>query len=253
MLSAINDICLKCEQAECPGICDKVKDDMGEVNYSTSTHTITWHGVTRTVNEWAEILGLTRQALYKRLEAAESEEEALSTALTGKEPKANISRAVIEETFVRLSTMHLDYMLYWNRMTPNDSSAGMVARYGAVRASPTNATSNPVERRALPELNMSDEALYRRAWVACVMYIIEKYRARNATKPFPGDKMRATILEWRAIDGLTIKKMCDKLDEMEICDRYYTSPMRVRRFMDYIVHDVAEEALKRGLIRGTQK
>lgn len=86
-----------------------------------------------------------------------------------------------------------------------------------------------------------------------MLYMIERYRQRNRDKPHPGDRMRAKLLEMRAIDGLTMRKMSDRLnEEMPYATGTYT-PMRLRRYMEPIVQDVAEEALKRGPIRGTQK
>lgn len=253
MLKANNELCLTCKKPDCSGICSQLRDEMSDVDTSKPIHEITWHGVTRSIGEWAEILGVNRTTLYRQINDFDNPDEALAHALSKGKAKSDLVAGSIEETYVRLSTMHLDYILYWNRLSGHDSSAGMVARYGAVRASPTNATSNPVERQALPELILSDDALYRRGWVACVLYMIEHYRQRNHDTPHPGDRMRAKLLEMRAIDGLTLRKMSDRLNEEMPYLTSTISPMRLRQYMEPIVHDVAEEALKRGLIRGTQK
>lgn len=248
MLRANNDPCLHCNLPECPGICDKVRGSMSEVDTTKAVHTITWCGMKRSVSEWAEILGVSRSQLYKRLETAESDVSVLREFIVVSTDDPEIPASTIEEVYIRLTTLHTDYRLYWNRLHGSDSSAGLVARYGAVRASPTNATSNPVEQRAMPELNMTDEALNRRAWVACVLDVITYYQKRNRSKPRPGDRIRARLLELRAIEGLTIKKICARMNETDPYRCVEYNPMHIRRYMEAIVRDIAREAIRRGLI-----
>ena len=147
--------------------------------------------------------------------------------------------------------MHIDYYLYWEQKMVNDGSAGMVARYGAVRVSPTNATANPTVMRAMPELMLTEDALNRRAWVACVLFIIERYRTQTARR-VPDNPTRARILEWRAIDGMTLKKICEMLNAEAEDDRQVTIK-QLRKYMGSIVNDITREAIRRGLIDRPQK
>lgn len=251
-MRANNDPCLTCERPECTGICDKIRDTMGEIDTSKAIHTITWHGVTRSVNEWAEILGIGRSTLYRQIDDT-SIDEYMQSLVSRKTSKTDLPKGSIEETYIRLSTLHLDYLLFWNRMSSVDSSSGLIARYGVIQLAPTNAVSNPTESKALPETSMSDEALYRRGWVACVLYMIEQYHVRNKQTGMPNDRLRAKLLQWRAIDGYTMRKIAEKLtNEQHPSDRPIT-PMRVRKYMNPVIEDVTREALRRKLIRGTQK
>ena len=255
MLSANNSPCMECEKPTCPGICDKLRAAMGEIDTHRAQHTITWNGVERTVDEWAEILGVSRSTLYRKLDQNVDIESMFNNLASARSGKSKLPPGCLEETYIRLSTMHLDYLLFWNRLNNTDSSAGMVVKYGAIKTSPTHHTSSTVEQRAMPELGLSDEALNRREWIACVLDVLARARKRNNQTPFPGDQMRAQMLEWRAIEGLTMKRICERIQEDYPVqnNRYTYTPMRIRRFMEPIVIDVAREALKRKLIRGTQK
>jgi len=247
--AAVNELCLNCERAECPGICDRLKEDMGEIDSSKRVQTITWRGVTRPVAEWAEILGIPRATLYRKLNGCTDIDAVFENLHRGEDGK--LPTGAIEETYFRLSTMHIDYYLYWEHKLINDGSVGMVARYGAVRVSPTNATANPTVMKAMPELMMTEEALNRRAWVACVLYIIERYRTQT-TRRVPDNPTRAKILEWRAIDGLTLKKICEQLNA-EADDSRQVTIKQLRSYMNNIVIDITKEAMRRGLINRPQK
>lgn len=247
--AAVNELCLNCERAECPGICDRLKEDMGEIDNSKRIQTITWHGVTRPVAEWAEILGIPRTTLYRKLNGR-TDIDAIFETLHSKE-KSPFPPGAIEETYLRLSTMHIDYCLYWDQTLIRDGSGGLVARYGAVRVSPTNFTSDPTVMRAMPELMLTEEALNRRAWVACVLFVIEQYRTRTGKK-VPDYPTRAKILEWRAIEGLTLKKISEMLNtEME--DDRQVTVQQLRKYMGNIVDDITKEAMRRGLLDRAQK
>lgn len=245
---AINQMCLNCKKPSCPGICDDVRVAMGEITRERNAWSLTWGGVTRTISEWAEILGVSKTKLYDRMKTAD-DVEAILTELTIND-KSDLPRGALEETCLRISTMHMDYKLYWEQMLRRDGSAGMVARYGAVRASPTHATSNPTVSRALPELSMTDEALYKRAWIACVLMTIEVYRAN---KNISNGEIKARILEWRAIEGLTLKKIAERLNEGNEDWKKQITVKSIRNYMERIMREVAREALKRGLIRVAQK
>ena len=247
--AAVNELCLNCERAECPGICDKLKEDMGEIDNSKRIQTITWRGMTRPVAEWAEILGIPRATLYRKLNGC-TDINAIFENLHSNDSKT-FPNGAIEETYLRLSTMHIDYYLYWEQKLNRDGSAGMVARYGAVRVSPTNATSNPTVMRAMPELMLTEEALNRRAWVACVLFIIERYRTQKQNR-IPDNPTRAKILEWRAIDGLTLSRICENLNA-EAEDERQVTVKQLRKYMSSIVNDITKEAMRRGLIDRPQK
>lgn len=250
--SPMNDLCLTCEKPSCPGICDELRQTMGEVESSARGHMVTWHGITRTVGEWAEVFGLTKTALYKRLKD-ESEIEAIMTALCRQDRGTQLPPSWMEQVYLRLSTMRLDYELYWKHLTISEGSAGLVARYAAVQSAPTNRASNPVERRAMPEITLSDEALTRRAWIACVLFVIERYRMHKSDSRYDSTPLKAKLLEWRALNGWTMKKICDTLNADKLDYEDPITITRLRKYFQSVVTDVAKEANVRGLFRGTQK
>lgn len=249
MLRANNDLCLNCKKAECIGICDALRDDMGEAHGRRYARTITWHGVTRTINEWAEVLGISRQALYRKL--GESDDIGLILSLVnGTRNKNKLPYGATEETIIRLSTMPLDYDIYWRHIKRTDSSIGMVTQYGKITSAPTNAVSKPTETRAIPEASLSDDELTRRGWIACVLYIIDSYR--HGRKKNDRALLMGDILEWRALDGMTLKKICDRINETITLKRPMTISL-AKRIMNTIIEDVAAEAVRRKLIVEPQK
>ena len=248
MLRSNNEPCLNCKRLECPGVCDRLKEGMKLEENLKGSQTITWQGITRPIGEWAEILGVSRQTLYRRLEAATDEGDVISRIIIGKKDCDGLNKSCIEEAYIRISTMHLDYLLYWNRLGIDDSSRGMVARYGEIRTAPTNAVSKPTEMNALPEVCMSEEALYRRGWVACVLYIIEQYRIKKDRT----SQLKAKYLKWRAIDGYTVRRISEEGNK-ELYESARVTPMQIRKYMDAIVQDVAREARSRNLVRSIQK
>ena len=245
---ALNDLCLHCEKPSCPGICDELRETMGEVTYAKRGATITWHGLTRKISEWAEVFGMTSRALYKRLEG-KTDAELILTELCERRAPGSVPPERIEQTYIRLSTMHADYELYWKRLEISEGSAGLVARYGAVQSAPTGKTSDPVARRAMPELTISDEALERRSWIACVLYMIEYYRHQTEYN----SRLKSRLLEMRAIDGLTMRLICKRLNDQRGENEREVSVAYLRRYFERIVNDVALEATRRGLFRATQK
>ena len=232
---AVNTQCLKCTRADCPGFCDELRRSLT----SFGVKTIQWHGFVRTIPEWAEILGVSRSTLYSRLKDGDPEEvfESLhhdhSEKITGK---------LIEEVYLRISNMHCDYLVFWDRPNRISDSAGMVTDYDKVLTSPTHKKTSIVEQRAMPELMLADDANEKRAWISCVLYVIEQYRKEQNTKR--GQRLKANILEWRAIDGHSLRSICDKINEELV--RPITLN-KVRSQMSSIVIDVANEALLRGL------
>ena len=244
MLKANNELCLNCKQPHCDGICDALIDDMGSVKRSRLSKTVTWRGITRSITEWAEILGISRQTLYRRLNDCDDIEETMAE-ITNSKAHISLPHGAIEQTLIQLSTMPLDYALYWKLMKTTDGSQGMIAKYGKIQTAPTNRVSNPTEGRAMPELSMSDEALNKRAWIACVIYTIEDYR--NASTHKHECMIRADMLQWRAIDGMSLKKICETLNEIEQRRRPFTI-LGIKRMMEKVIETVAENAVKRGLI-----
>lgn len=247
----INDLCLNCQKADCPGICAELRESMGDVERTRRGQTITWHGVTRTIGEWAEVFGMSKLTLQRKLHIT-SDIEAVMEGICNEKQSGTVKSGLLEKAYIRLSTMHIDYELYWKRLEISEGSAGLVARYGAVQSSPTNRTSNPVERRAMPEITLSDEALERRAWVACVLYCIEHYRMHKHVKN-DNSQLKAAILEQRAIFGWTMRRICDEMNKNRMD---YEDPMtiaRLRRFFQIIVMEVCKEAERRGLFAEVQK
>ena len=238
---AINELCLKCETPSCPGICDEMRKTMGEIDESKRIHTLTWGGMTHTVRTWAEILGIPRRTLYNWLGKTTDMNEIMQALLKTRHSK--LPSSYIETTYSILSIMHLDYKIYWERYEKMDGSAGFVSRYGHIKSAPTNAVSNPTMNRALPEVMLSDEALRKRAWIACVIYIIERYRAQQKEK----ERLKANVLEWRAIDGYTMRKIVEMLNsEKDEWQREFTMN-QIRKMMENIVIEVTDEAYERGL------
>lgn len=249
MLRANNELCLNCKKAECFGVCDALRDDMGEAHGRRYARTITWHGVTRTINEWAEVLGISRQALYRKL--GESDDIGMMLSLiSSTKTKGRLPHGATEETIIRLSTMPLDYDIYWRHIQRTDGSIGMVSRYGTITSAPTNAVSKPTESRAMPEISMTDDELTRRGWIACVLYIIDSYR--HGGKKNDRVSMMGDILEWRALDGMTLKKICDRINET-FQPRKPLTINTAKRIMNTIIEDVAAEAVRRKLIVEPQK
>jgi hypothetical protein len=223
---------------------------MGEIRLSRPPQTLTWHGVTHTVSEWAEIFGIPRATLYRRLNGIENADvldEMLDATIAQKKNTRHFPPGVIQETYVRLSKMHFDYMVFYNQLAAMDGSAGFVARYGSIRSAPTNAISKPTEQRAMPELALSEDALYRRSWVSLVLYMIELYKAMDSEGSVAG-QIKAQVLQWKALDGYTHEKIA-ALMNVEMFDKNEITVSRVRKYMQRIVEDVALEAMKRGLFR----
>lgn len=243
MLRANNELCLHCTKPECSGICSAMLEDMGDVKGKRYIKTLTWHGITRSISEWAEIIGISRQALYKQLTGDVGIDEILER-ISEKQSRDDLPRGAVEQTIIHLSTMPLDYSIYWRQLQKSDGSTGMVARYGTIQSAPTNSVSKPTEARAMPELSLTDEELTKRGWIACVLYTIEQYRHddRKSASSLKGD-----ILEWRALDGLSIRKISERLNEHE-SQRKQLGMIKMKRIMDGIIEDVAREAVRRKLL-----
>lgn len=240
---SINELCLQCEKPSCDGICDEMRKTMGEIDESKRIQTLTWGGITHTVRTWAEILGIPRRTLYNYLGKTTDMNEIMQALL--KTRNTRLPSRYIEKTYSIISIMHLDYKIYWERYEKLDGSAGFIASYGTIRSAPTNAVSNPTLNRALPEVMLSDEALYKRAWIACVIFMIEKYRQQHKDK----ERIKSRILEWRAIYGYTLPKIAELLNEdLESWERRFTVN-GVRKILENIIIELSDEANERGLFR----
>lgn len=246
---AINEVCLNCTKADCAGICDELRATMGKTNDEGRRITLTWRGVTRPVAQWAEILGVTRQTLYNRIRKGQSADDIFESAITVDLAREPTTYEHIEEVYLRLTRMHIDYELCWETPTEKKASLGMVTNYGKVQSGVTNNISKPVEILAIPEAMMSDDLIERRAWIAMVLYMIERYNTRKGRYANTGESL-AYILEMRALKGFTLRKILQLHNE-----KYATTftMVAMRKRMDTIVVDLVQEANKRGLFRIAQK
>ena len=241
---AVNEVCLNCTLYECPGICDRLRDAMGKASGEIAT-SITLNGVTRSVRQWSEILGLTRQTIYNRMKKGLPPEEVLSSDAGTRNEK--YPQEFVEEVYMRLSRMHLDYKLFWDNPRIVDDSAGMVTNYNKIMSSPTNRISSVVETRAMPELALSDYAIERREWIGVVLFLIDDLRMRDYGRTSKWMTL-SLVLEWRAIDGMTVRKIVDKLQELHA---NYGKPITihyVRECISEIVDEIIPIAQKRGLL-----
>ena len=153
----------------------------------------------------------------------------------------------IEEVYQRISTMHHDYEIYWKNQMKIEGSQGMIAHYGEEQTGNTNRVSNPTENKAMPELNMSDTQIYRRSWVACILFLIDRYDSIRG-KDRAVLELKSRVLNMRAIEGKTLDKICEQLNEgIEWAKQININ--RVRNLMRDIVTDIASEAERRGLFR----
>lgn len=240
--AAINELCLTCEREDCNGICDELRETMGTVRENRTVQTLTWRGVTRTISEWAEIFGISRQAMYKRIKAYGNGHTAIDMSIKGTTLEKSLPKGAIEETYMRISNMHEDYLTVWCKLEKADTSAGMVVKYDAIRTSTTNKVSDPTLERALPELQMTDSDIEKRNWLACAFYIMNYYKIR-----YPKDHTNERILGYRIIEGYSMVRIAKIIDEEDT--KHKANLDRVRRRMNIIVRDIATEAFKRGLLR----
>ena len=245
-ISAYNSLCLNCVREDCPGICDELKENIGVINNKRKR--LEWNGVTHTVPEWSEILGISKTVIYDRINKGLSVDEILRVG--SRDVKSSYSRNRIELVYTRISTMHIDYLLYWDNGRRISDSAGMTTNYNKIVSSPTNKINSIVEARAMPDIMESDFAQERKAWIACILFMIYKYRSETSTTRYPTNPIKANILEWRAIDGWTMKKIGEYINE------HYYKPvtiMALRKYMQLIVDDIIPEADRRGLFVEPQK
>lgn len=245
-VTAINAVCLNCIQTDCPGECAELRKSIGQEETSQKK-TIEWHGHKKSVSEWAEIFGIPRSTIYRRMRLGLSPDEILEVEKEAKQVQH--TESLVEEVYLRLSRMHHDYVLYWDKPNQVSDSAGMVTNYNKVQISPTNKVGSIVEQKAIPELMLSEDATERRAWIACVLYLINVYRTRPSDKHHR-NLFKARLLEWRAIDGYTMPKIVEMFNE----DAYRKiSIIAVRTAMTTIVNDLIDEAVRRGLLVEPQK
>lgn len=236
---SVNAACLNCTRPDCPGFCEELRASLAPDEKNVQT--LQWRGYIRTISEWAEILGVSRATLYRRINKGMSVDEILEPTNSD---NSTIPGDLIEEIYIRLSHMHADYLVFWDRPGGISDSAGMVTNYNKVQVSPTNKVGSIVEQRAIPEIMMSEDANTRKAWIACVLDVIKMYRKGQYNHR--GYRMKANILEWRAIDGLTVSRIADRINE-EIYRPITIN--KVRNQMAAIVNDIAREAMLRGLHR----
>jgi len=239
----INDMCLNCTRPSCNGICDDLRASMGAVRDEGKHKTMTWNGCTHTVSEWADILGVSRQYLYEKLNEKVDPKDIFRSAFIGRERMTYSSRYA-EEVYNRLSTMHLDYSLFWATPMERNASLGMVTHYGKIQSAPTNKVTNIVESLAIPEAMLSDDVVERRSWIAMILFLIQYYNSFKGKAKRNGD-MKAFILEQRALQGLTLKRIAEEYNKKMV---YSFTLVIYRRLMNEIVDDIIQEGLRRGLL-----
>ena len=208
---------------------------------------MTWQGQTRTIAEWSDILGVSRQYLYSKLNNTESPDEIFTKAFNKHHSERNT--LFVEEVYNRLSTMHIDYELLWATPMEKHSSLGMVTNYGKIQTAPTNRVSNVVESLAIPEAMLSDDVAERRAWIGLVLYLIQYYQNHKGRNHNNGD-MKAFILEARALKGKTLKAIMEEYNHMTF---HHCSLVTYRNMLGLIVNDIIDEAQHRGLLVEPQK
>ena len=241
---SVNDVCLNCTKPDCPGFCEELRQRMSHGRKNVQT--LEWRGFIRTINQWANVLGIPRKTLYNRMNKGLSVEEILDPIPT--KSFNDIPKGLAEDIYIRLSNMHHDYIIFWDRPNAIADSAGMVTNYNKIQISKTHKVSSIVEQRAIPEILMTEEANIRRQWIACVIDVIKDYRRTMYKKR--GNRLKANILEWRAIDGLTLTKIVEKINEELVSP---ITVQKVRSQMNSIVVDIAAEAIRRGLYIERQK
>lgn len=240
--TSINDLCLHCTREDCDGICDELRAANGPINLSKRAMTITWKGYTRTVPEWAEILNIAPQTLYYRIRKGLEIDDIMSNKVV----VVNLVDKPAEWYEIvhnRLTQMHLDYILYWDRPKGIQDSTGMVTHYNPIQSAPTNKINSLTEMRAIPEAMMSDDALERCAWIQVAMDLLNRYRRKGA-------KLRYDILQLRAFQGFTLRRIVEHLNDERIRP---ITVYKARKELNTIVEDMMSLAYEKGLLRVTQK
>lgn len=238
---AINDLCLHCTRETCNGICDALRAANGPLRISKRGKRITWNGCTRSVHEWAEIMNVSPNTLYRRLRDGMPLEDVMTRAVVRRLDRCPPEWR--EKTCAMLARMHIDYLLYWDRPTGLQDSAGMVTRYEPSESAPTNRTVSLTEMRALPETMLSDDILEKRAWIRCAMELAGKYRVR-------GPEIRYEILQLRAFEGCTLRRIVDRLNDERLRAVGIT---KTRHELNNVIDDLTSLADERGLFRVAQK
>ena len=235
------EICLNCEKPKCTGVCDEALQKAANASRSVSALTLTYQDKTLTIRQWADLLGLQRSTIYRRMERGLTVEQIFHRKATTKAKPSQINR-----TYFMLSCMAVNYSWYTNHPAIMGDSHGLVALYGKIKTAPTNKISDPTMHQALTELHLTEDELEAVLWIRCVQSVIEMYlNPNNATRHTqPIRRMRAEILRRRAFDGWTLKRIAD----------YFTNdgtPMQlldVKKHYDRCVEDVSNLAVSNGLV-----
>lgn len=240
-VSAYNSACLNCTRHDCPGMCRELKESLGIVK--SKSVTLEYNGVRRSVAEWSEIMGIPRTTIYDRMNRGLSPDQVL-TPYEGVYHSTQ-PRTYVEAVYTHISSMHLDYKLFWDRENRLPDSAGMTTNYHKIMVSPTNKITRLVEQQAMPGIMESDYSEEKKAWIAFILDMIKKYRdAGTGDRHFP-NSLKANILEWRAIDGWTMPKISEHISSFSYRPVTIHS---VRSYLSRIVDELIPEALARGLL-----
>lgn len=234
------EMCLNCKEPECDGICVAAMETAGKAHRSVDSITLTYMGKTLTIKQWADMLGLERSTLYRRVERGLSIDDIFK-----RQPSEKASDIQINRTYYALSNMPLNYTWYTNHPIFLGSSQGYVAMYGHLKTAPTNRINDPTMREALKELNLTDGELEAILWIRCVQSVIERYLNEHHSRyKQPILRMRAEILRRRAFDGWTIKRLVDYFCN----DGTPTSAIAIKNQYKVAVTDVANLAVTNGLV-----
>ena len=247
-------VCLNCKRANCNGACDALRKVLSvdrETNQRTGdcyqqrtrrASKYLYNGELKTVAQWADTLGISRNALYAHLRNGESMASIINrfSGFKNRSAAPCITLEQEDETRRRLDAMRGDREFFDKMPGCRDSSAGMVASYGKVQSASTNRISSIVEDMAIAEANMPDEMLMRREWLRCAEHVLCGYMNQKEQKA----GLTAFLMDKKVFCGWTVRR----IQEVWESDRGYR-PSHNCIYYRYskIVHDVAVEALARGL------
>lgn len=235
------EICLNCQKPQCNGICNEVMQLASSESKNVSSLTLTYQGKTLTIRQWADLLGLHRSTIYRRIERGLAVDEVFHRN-TGTKAKPS----QINKTYYILSCMAVNYAWYSNHPSIMGDSHGLIALYGKIKTSPTNKVSDPTMHQALTELQLTEDELETILWIRCVQTVIENYLNSDnvGKKRQPIRRMKAEILRRRAFDGWTLKRVADYFTN----DGVKVDTVQIKRYYDRCVEDVANLAVANGLV-----
>lgn len=162
-----------------------------------------------------------------------------------------ISPRTITVVREKLAYMYLDYRLYMDKMPVEETSVGLVARFGGEKTSQTYKITKLTEILAIERANKSPAVMSKIAWFECVWHVYTRLVTSNSGSGVTKRRNRkiAHILHLHVFLGWTFTKISGEplpgTDET-------VSRQRVYDLYTAAVELVAEEAIRRGLISEPQ-